>query len=408
MNLPSEFIEEVSRLLGKDELESFQEAMHKPCPVSIRLNPNKMTDDVYAELIGQLGLSEENKVAWCEHGYYLDSRPSFTMDPLFHAGAYYVQEASSMFIAHLVKQYVGEMAVNALDLCAAPGGKSTLLLSCLSDNSTLIANEINGKRARILQENITKWGARNVTVTNNCAADFKHLHEHFDLILCDVPCSGEGMFRKDEGAIREWSLQNVEMCWQRQREIVSDIWGCLKEGGYLIYSTCTYNTHENEENIQWISRELGAEILPCNAPEEWNIKGNMLQGADFDCCHFMPHRVEGEGFFCAILKKNVVNEPLTYEEGCCRRQSKNKKPALSILSTEMSGNETMPCASCEVDRTTALQYLRGEALRLEPSVPRGIVTITYKGLPLGPVKNIGNRANNLYPKEWRIKKQISI
>lgn len=223
----------------------------------------------------------------------------------------------------------------------------------------------------------------------------------FDLILCDVPCSGEGMFRKDPDSINQWSLHNVDMCSKRQRDIVSAIWGCLKPGGLMIYSTCTYNTKENEENVKWISLNLGADILPCPALGKWDITQNLMADETFDCMHFMPHKQKGEGFFCAILRKDEEDD----EQLCKSVNMKKLLSGLHVLDTE---DRTKECVACvDVDKQTALQYLRGEALTLPTDTPKGLVTITYKQMPLGKAKNIGNRANNIYPKEWRIKKQIN-
>ena len=399
MLLPHDFITQMRNLIGEDELQRLLEALEGPSPTTIRINPAKADRTM-------LGLAQAEQVPWCAEGVYLSERPSFTLDPLFHAGAYYVQEASSMFIAHLLREYVGDADVTALDLCAAPGGKSTLLQACLSAGSTLIANEIMPKRAWILRENISKWGGDNVQVTNNRPEDFRKLREVFDLILCDVPCSGEGMFRKDEGAIHDWSLQNVEMCAQRQRDIVETIWPCLRPGGLMIYSTCTYNSREDEENVRWIRDELGADILPCNPLPEWNVVGNLIAD-DFPCCHFFPHRVQGEGFFCAILRKH--DEPnrksLTSHLSPLTSLPLEGVRSLRLLPNPLTSHLS-PLTSKDVDHPTALRYLRGEALTLPSDTPRGIVAITYHQLPLGQVKNIGSRANNLYPKEWRIRKQI--
>ena len=389
--LSKDFIAQMRNLIGEDELQQLLEALEGPSPTTIRINPAKADCDF-------LGCAEAPAVPWCAEGVYLADRPSFTLDPLFHAGAYYVQEASSMFIAHLLRQYVGDTDVTALDLCAAPGGKSTLMQACLSAGSSLIANEIMPKRAWILRENISKWGGDNVVVTNNRPEDFRRMREVFDLILCDVPCSGEGMFRKDEGAIRDWSLQNVEMCAERQRDIVETIWPCLRPGGLMIYSTCTYNSIEDEENVRWISQELGADILPCNPEPEWNVVGNLLDDT-FPCCHFFPHRIQGEGFFCAILRKHGEQKPLT------SNRSTLTTKYLRILPDPLTANRSTLIA-IDVDHPTALRYLHGEAIVLPPDVPKGEVFITYRGLPLGLVKNVGNRANNLYPKEWRIRMQV--
>ena len=190
-------------------------------------------------------------------------RPAFTFDPLFHAGCYYVQEASSMFLDRVIRQYVTSPSV-MLDLCAAPGGKSTLARAALPEGSLLVANEVMRNRSQVLAENLVKWGHPDVVVTNNDPADFAGLGPVFDVILTDVPCSGEGMFRKDETAVAEWSTDNVDLCWKRQRRIVADIWPCLKEGGILIYSTCTYNREENEDNVYTVSCLIRQWVRGCS------------------------------------------------------------------------------------------------------------------------------------------------
>ena len=456
MNLPVDFINRTSELLGEELFAVFREALSKDAPVSVRVNRLK-TDAVP---------DGERRVPWCDTGYYLTSRPTFTFDPLFHAGCYYVQEASSMFLEQVLKQYVHEPVV-MLDLCAAPGGKSTLARSGLPEGSLLVANEVMRGRVQVLAENVTKWGHPDMVVLNNDPADFTSLGELFDVILTDVPCSGEGMFRKDPVAVEEWSKENVTLCWQRQRRIVRDIWDCLKPGGLLIYSTCTYNREENEDNVAWIADELGAEILPVAVPSEWNITGN-LAGKDFPVYRFLPHRTEGEGLFMAVLRKSGESE-VTNVPACRRRKEKKSKggkekvPALpkevkgwfvspgqyvwtmeqnritafplryqSVYETlrermrvvcagvqvaEIKGKDVIPSQalamsvacdeaafpSVEVSYEQAVAYLRKEAFALDADAPRGYVLIRYKGKALGFVKNIGNRANNLYPQEWRIR-----
>ncbi len=404
MRLPDDFISEMRGVLDGQTMEELLTAVVQEPPTSIRLNTGRITWEAKEEITEAFHLSAANRIPWCEDGYYLDNRPQFTMDPLFHAGAYYVQEASSMYISRLLNHYVGTRDVTALDLCAAPGGKSTLMLSSLSGSSTLVANEIIPKRASILRENISKWNSTvNVIVTNNRPEDFRRMKGVFDLILCDVPCSGEGMFRKDPDSVGQWSLNNVEMCCKRQRDIVGAVWDCLKPGGLMIYSTCTYNTKEDEENVRWISESLGSDILPCPTEIGWDITRNLLPGGTFDCLHFMPHRQKGEGFFCAILRKEGGDD--VQPCGGTVRISDKMLSGLHILALE---DRTAGCvAQVDVDRQTALQYLRGEALTLPSATPKGLVTITYKGMPIGKAKNIGNRANNLYPKEWRIRKQIN-
>ena len=221
MELPVDFIKRMRTLLGETEWGRWIQAFESDSPSSVRINKEKTT---------HLTMSDESteQVPWCEEGYYLKSRPSFTFDPLFHAGCYYVQEASSMFLAHVLREYVNE-PVRMLDLCAAPGGKSTLARTCLPDGSLLVANEVMRNRVQILAENLMKWGHPDTVVTCNDPSDFAKLPHFFDVMLTDVPCSGEGMFRKDEGAIADWSEENVAVCWKRQRRILADAWPCLKK-----------------------------------------------------------------------------------------------------------------------------------------------------------------------------------
>ena len=249
MELNGKFVERTRALFGEERYGRFVQALETEPVVSIRFNGRKMEAD-----------SSLNAVPWASAGRYLESRPVFTADPLFHAGCYYVQEASSMFVEQVVRQYV-DRPVRALDLCAAPGGKSTLLLSLLPQGSMLVSNEPVPLRAQILAENVTKWGNAASLVTRNEPADFAPFRNFFDFILVDAPCSGEGMFRKDSYAVEQWSVSNVEQCAKRQREIVADIWESLRPGGLMVYSTCTFNREENEDCVEWIASELGAEVL---------------------------------------------------------------------------------------------------------------------------------------------------
>lgn len=450
MKLPESFIHQTQSLLGEEEYSKLESALQQESPVSIRVNETK-----------KISHSEVNTVPWCSTGFYLDQRLTFTFDPLFHAGCYYVQEASSMFVEQVVRKYITEPTV-ALDLCAAPGGKSTHLRSLLPEGSFLVANEVIRNRSQILAENIIKWGHPDVAVINNDPADFASLENYFDLILTDVPCSGEGMFRKDPGAIEEWSPENVTICYQRQRRILADIWQSLKPGGVLIYSTCTYNIKEDEENIEWIKTELGAESLSVDVPTEWGIVGNLIS-TDTPVYRFMPHHTKGEGFFLAALRKSGTYEE-DYRKPKSSKKSKKEKPLeipsqakqwllnpeefdierredtvvayskthadnierlrqamrivhLGITIGEVKGKDLIPHQSLamsnqlkisvfstyELTYEQAIAYLRKEAIALEADAPRGYVLLQYKNTPLGFVKNIGNRANNLYPQEWRIR-----
>ena len=422
MQVPPDFETLMRQQLGEAEYGLFRQALDVDPVVSVRLNSHKP-----APLF-----VDADRVPWCNEGRYLAQRPQFTLDPLLHAGCYYVQEASSMYISHLLHTLPSPFAHAVeprvapgrhveslplwshcgglcLDLCAAPGGKSTLLLNDLPPDVVLIANEPVRQRAHILRENIVKWGSPNAVVTSNHAADFQPLGPVFDLILCDAPCSGEGMFRKDPDSIAQWSLKNVEMCQQRQRQIVSDIWPTLREGGLFIYSTCTYNHLEDDDNVSWIAETLGADPLPLGDSPEWGIVGG----------HFYPHLTRGEGFFVAVLRKqgetkakaldlkrlhqqlNILYEGV--EPGRVVDRKGTLEPSHSQALCWATDHSQWPAAELTVEE--ALSYLRAEALRLPLGVPRGYVLLTYGQHPLGFCKNIGSRANNLYPAEWRIRKK---
>ena len=403
VQLPDEFIQYTRELMGEERFERFSAALSEEAPVSIRLNPMKAKGKTIAPKWA------DGQVAWCEEGYYLKNRPDFTFDPLLHAGVYYVQEASSMFISHVLRYLVHE-PVTMLDLCAAPGGKSTAARAVLPKGSMLYSNEPIHTRANILAENMEKWGHPDVRVTNLYPRDYSHSGMLFDVILCDVPCSGEGMFRKDEGAIHEWSAANVRRCQQLQREIVTEALKCLKPGGYMIYSTCTFNAHENEENIAWMMEEYGMTPVSVPIDESWGITGPLAGDLSLPLYRFIPGFTRGEGLFAGILEKTKdekINEGFhnmaAYHTG--GKRSKKAKDNRDIRAIAPSLQKEGPLI--EVDYATAIAYLRGEAIRLPEDAPRGMVTIGYKGFALGGAKNIGNRANNLYPKGWRIRSQVT-
>lgn len=442
MELPLEFKETTSRLLN-DEFPSFIKALETTAPTSIRYNDK--SDYVPA---GRL-------VPWCPNAVYLPERPLFTADPLFHAGAYYVQEASSMFLREVVTQFF-RGAETVLDLCAAPGGKSTLLAQTLSDNCMLVSNEIIRSRAYVLAENLNKWGRENTLVTNNDASAFGKLRHFFDAIVVDAPCSGEGMFRKDNAAISEWSPQNVEICAARQKDILTDVWDALKPGGILVYSTCTYNEQENEENIKWAASNFDAEII---IPD--TVKFPEIVRTDAGC-RFYPHKVVGEGFFISVLRKSNDESfrPLTklQQKKGMKFVKSSELPFLlhepesriyvndnnyvraypkphfdrymhlnavlncidsGLLVAEIKGKDVIPsaqlalskaldknsCVCAEVDRETALAFLKKESIVLS-DYPKAYVLICYQNVPLGWVKNLGNRSNNLYPQSWKIRMNL--
>lgn len=295
--LPPAFIESVASRPG------LASALDGESPVSIRINPYKPyifpSDHIFASLKPVPWASENGQ----GEGYYLPERPIFTTDPVFHGGAYYVQEAGSMFVGWLLRRILDEEplsdSLRVLDLCAAPGGKTTHLASVIGLAGVVVANEVIKPRARILAENVQKWGSGNVAVISNDPSDFgQRLPDFFDVIVVDAPCSGEGMFRKDHAAREEWSPENVQLCAARQRRIVSDVWEALRPGGVMIYSTCTFNSAEDEENVRWIADTLGGEILHFT-----DIPVGIVSGNDGLGWHFYPHLVRSEGFFAAAIRK---------------------------------------------------------------------------------------------------------
>ncbi len=450
--LPNEFIQTLSTLPNLDAT-ALCNALEGASPVSIRFNPFKVTEQ-----------PQGRQVPWCRYGYYLEERPSFTLDPAFHAGAYYVQEAGSMFIGYLLEcalqSTAGEFpsGLRILDLCAAPGGKTTLLATLAGLESLVVANEVVRSRAATLADNVKKWGLGNVAVTNNDPSHFSAMTHYFDVITVDAPCSGEGMFRKDPQARQQWSPAAVELCAARQRRILSDVWNALKPGGILIYSTCTFNRTENEENIEWLCQEFDCEPVAIPILPEWHI--TYEESCGIQTFRFYPHLTESEGFFAAIVRKgegkritrlpkarrSVFVEPTRQETALLQRWFRQPEymhmarigdsfysyyaarwPEIRTLSEQLSvlysgvqvgqifsgklrpehslalfhdlERHAVPIA--EFDLENALRYLRKQ--EVDPTLLReGINLVCYKNLPLGWIKRIGMRNNNMYPKELRI------
>lgn len=443
--LPIEFLNRIKDEFGEPQAGRLSELLNGTSPTTVRVNPAKV-DDGRTQL--QLPIDPYVRMEGRSiHGVVLAERPSFTLDPLFHAGAYYVQEASSMAIENCLPLYLEAISESAdgrfriLDLCAAPGGKSTHLVSMFRDcpGAMVVSNEVIRSRATILAENMAKWGGANVVVTNNDPADFKAFDHFFDMVVVDAPCSGEGMFRKDPASRDEWSPDGVSQCAARQKRIVADIWPALRPGGLMIYSTCTYNRSENGDNLCWIASELGAEVLYSE-----------------QC---FPGEKYGEGFFFGVIRKNgaeqhaVIKDPLRgsslklYKEGLdfiedgyvCYRKGDLVKVYPSEVAGDMIYAESHlrtlsgGCAAASVMEGAkgksivpepdialgqalkrgvfpevvltledALRYLRRDTLAF-PGEPKGYLLLTYRGIPLGFVKNIGNRSNNLWPQGWRIR-----
>ena len=452
--IPSDFAHQLRDLLPREEAEALLTALDTEPAVSVRYSREKAPDLVSS-------LQHDAPIPWAQpRGYYLKDRPLFAADPLWHAGAYYVQEASSMLLS-LVALLLEERPLRALDLCAAPGGKSTLLTDLLPEGSVLVSNEYVATRAKVLQENIQKWGSPHAIVTSTEAAKLGRLRETFDIIVVDAPCSGEGMFRKEEEARRQWTPGLVASCASLQKEILADIWPALAPGGLLVYSTCTFNRQEDEDNLAFLIEELGAlpEALP-DCPAEVSLSSL----SPYPCYRMMPHRQRGEGLFLAVVRK-----PEEHAQGALRLKGKMKsKPcippkevltwlkedwrgsvswlqpsedllialpeavrdllaliqqeSIQVLSAgipvaEVYGRKVQPHAALALslafdrgafpevalEQEMAIRYLAREAVTLPEDTPRGIVWVSYGGLPLGFMKHLGNRSNNLYPQAWRIR-----
>lgn len=310
--IPKDFLETSVSIFGRESKE-FLASLDSEPSLGIHINAEKM------QKTGVVIPDNAERVEWTSNGFYLKIRPRFTFDPFLHAGAYYVEEPSSMFVEKALNYIQKDIRIDrALDLCAAPGGKSIMIRNSMK-GGLLVSNEPLSKRAAVLTENLAKWGNPDIIVTSDFPEAFDGLTGFFDLIATDVPCSGEGMFRKDETARSEWSKANVENCVQRQRDILRTIWPTLRKGGYIIYSTCTFNRREDEENVLFIANELGAEIINLETDADWHICGDTT-GRNLPVYHFFPHKTRGEGFFLALLKKTSDTPPAE------NRKSKKKKP----------------------------------------------------------------------------------
>ena len=452
--IKEEFKKYLTEAIGEERALVAFAAFDEPASVSVRMNPFKPCPEPEAG----------RPVKWNRHGRVLGHRPVFTLDPHFHGGAYYVQDSSSMFVGHLFREMLScvrmpaDRPVRVLDLCAAPGGKSTDIAASLrevfGDRFILVTNEVMKQRVGILADNMALWGDPNVVVTSDDPAAFGKLPGFFDIVVADVPCSGEGMFRKDEEAQKQWSEDNVALCEARQRRIVADVWPSLRQGGLFIYSTCTFNVRENDGNVQWIAMELGAGHLS-------GTEGNAAEGV-IETRHgfsLVPGFVEGEGQYCAALAKtseaetprqkaktdkkgktalpagldrffsrkmefrmrgdmiiavpeNIVSEVAAVEaalhviaSGCAVGTLKGRDlvPDADLALNIALEQDAFP--SVDVDRSTALSYLHRDAIVL-PDAEKGFVLVRHEGLPLGFVKNLGNRCNSLHPQSRRIRMDI--
>ena len=458
MNIKQSFTQYIEEAIGHENALVAFSAFEQRASTAVRYNPFKPAVKM-----------EGREVPWADHGRILPERPIFTLDPLFHAGAYYVQDSSSMFVGYAFRRMLSHVQLpqgrplRVLDLCAAPGGKTTDLAAslreALGDRFLLVANEVMKARVGILADNVALWGDPNVIVTSDDPSAFAALAGFFDVIVTDVPCSGEGMFRKDEEAVQQWSEDNVALCEARQRRILADVWPSLREGGLLIYSTCTFNRKENDGNVEWISSELGAEILTSD-DSLGGMPGVLKTERGYS---LVPGHVEGEGQYCAALRKTgadefvdapvrmkksprqarvtpipeglqkLLNVPVVFRTkgetitavpeniaqdvaraedalhvvaaGCAVGIVKGKDlvPDADLALSMMLSDDAFPAV--EIDRSAALAFLHRDA-QVFPESPRGYLLLKHEGLALGFVKNLGNRCNSLHPQSRRIRMDI--
>ncbi len=454
MQLPPALISSLQNAAGFN-LESFVNVHQSGEQVTaVRLNTAKLAGLQPGIVAGA------TQVPWCSSGYYLDKRPSFTTDPLFHAGAYYVQEASSMFVEQALQQTTClHRNLRVLDLCAAPGGKSTLLQALVSADSLLVSNEVIKSRVTILAENISKWGGDNVIVTNNDPKDFQRLPQYFDVIVADAPCSGSGLFRKDPAAVAEWSEQNVALCSQRQQRILADVLPSLKHEGVLIYSTCSYSLQEDEGIADWLVGSMHMQSLPLKLEEEWGIVETNSAAHNAYGYRFYPDQLKGEGFFIAAFRKQ---DTLDEKKSKAKQKAMNEKPTAaetavvqaallhadrydfikqqewvlavkkcflhdllllqetlyikkagitlgSVMKQELVPHHDLAMSTAvsrefpllPLSPADALQYLRKQELSIDTML-KGWALVSFQNIPLGWAKLLQRRMNNYYPKEWRI------
>lgn len=450
--LPSALIDSLKSQPGF-ELASFTEIHDRADPLtSIRINAEK----------GLRTFEQQLPVQWCKQGIYLAERPLFTADPLFHAGCYYVQEASSMFLEKALLHSIDlDQPLKVLDLCAAPGGKSTLINSLITNDSLLVSNEIIKSRVPVLCDNLTKWGKHNTYVSSNDPKDFGRLEAYFDVLVVDAPCSGSGMFRKDPDAIKEWSEENVNLCSQRQQRILADVYPALKKDGILIYSTCSYSQAENEAIADWLTEEFNLESIQIPIGEEWGIVETQSPKCHNWGYRFYPNRLKGEGFFLSCFRKKEgdlnpnlkirkqepvkipanhileINEWLSpkseveiisFQDGYLAIP-KGQQNDLAILQERLylkksgtrlgkfAGKDFIPdhelalsllaakrIQRIELNREQAISYLKKQDIQLKSDLS-GWALICFENQGLGWAKVLPNRINNYYPKEWRIVNQ---
>ena len=443
MQIPDSFPGELSYPSGIDR--AYLTALDADESItSIRIHPRKGIEIAKHNLEG---------IPWCSNGYYLPERPQFTLDPYFHAGAYYVQDAGSMLLRWMLEQIPIESKkeVKILDLCGAPGGKSTLIAEWLDGEGCLHANEVIQSRAQILAKNLSRSGYANVIITQLDPKDLGKLVDHYDIIVVDAPCSGEGMWRKDPKTIEEWSPDHVKLCAARQERILDNIFPALAPNGFLIYATCAFNHHENIDQVKTLCEQQKMKSIPLQPPADWKLLTIEKEGVYG--LQSLPGSSKGEGLFIALLqnqkREGIDRKPFKSDFLKRKDQSllfsfidddaqnfpyiksrsdvlylipplvhdlyqhiprKNKVVRSGLLAGKLTDRLFLPSHelalslhlhpdvnSFEMDKTEALSFLRKELSKID-SDKKGWLTMNFNGLPLAWAKNLGNRINNYLPK----------
>lgn len=448
--LPEQFTDRMKLLLG-DEFNEYEQALNMPPVKAFRVNTQKISVADFEKI----NIFGSEKIPYVNNGYYLEYE-KVGNHPFHHAGLIYVQEPAAMAPAECI-----DMAPDSyiLDMCASPGGKSTQLKNKLDERGVLVSNEIVPSRCKILTGNIERLGLKNCVTT---CMDTSYLAETFervfDIVMVDAPCSGEGMFRKEQIAVDEWSQENVEKCARRQAEILENAVRCLKPGGYIIYATCTFSLEENEMTVDsFLKKHTDFEIVPVTD----RVKNATSDGINFDGCEckninfarrFYPHKNRGEGQFMAVLHNKQEKEPLKRSP---QKQSVKINPVLldflddtlvtynkdevkvygdtavffggdieisrktafmcGVTIGEIKKNYVLPHhqffmamggdfkrkIELSPDSDEIKKYLHGEEFKTD--APNGWTVVTVCGATLGGVKVVNGTAKNHYPKGIRIK-----
>ncbi len=446
MNLPIDYINEMTALLGRDEYEEYLKSFNDSRIYGLRVNNLKISTEDFLKI----SPFKLKPVPWIENGFFYDESEKPAKHPYYFAGLYYLQEPSAMTPANLLPVNEGDVV---LDMCAAPGGKSTELAAKLNNTGLLVSNDISASRAKALLKNIELFGSKNVMVINEDTNKLVKLYpEYFDKVLIDAPCSGEGMFRKDNKLIKAWEKNGPKFYGQIQREIILNGADMLKPGGYMMYSTCTFSTYEDEETVKFlIENRPDMQVVHASDYEGF---AHGFMGFD-DSIRIFPHRMPGEGHFLTLLKKKEASREIYYrpaEFKSCKLPAelkdflkgisfdidesrivmadtraylmpeiygdynqirkvraglllgevlKNRFEPSQALAMALKRNEFDNCLELSCDDVRTVKYLKGETIDVDEDIKPGWVLVCVDGFPLGWGKLSGTTLKNKYHSGWR-------